>query len=261
MKQCPQCGSIYSDDTLNFCLTDRSSLVPVGDVDDAQTVIRERSAAPRTEVFHEPSPTIADTSAFPVSAGVSPVFKYLAIGLGLVLLLLTIGGFAAWSLLRSRSEQTVMANGANATPAIGARPVTTDNKNAANDNSNSNSSANKNAERSPTPTPAVSPTPNNDEEDPEDAPPPPDPGEGRINFKKGTDSKVFRGMVSNQRSYVLRTMSGQQLSASVSSPNRCVTFEGGSRSVSFATPSGDVGLTVFNSCDKPSAFTLSVRVR
>jgi hypothetical protein len=126
MKQCPQCGSIYSDDTLNFCLTDRSSLVPVGDVDDAQTVIRERSAAPRTEVFHEPSPTIADTSAFPVSAGVSPVFKYLAIGLGLVLLLLTIGGFAAWSLLRSRSEQTVMANGANATPAVGARPVTAD---------------------------------------------------------------------------------------------------------------------------------------
>ena len=260
MKQCPQCGSIYTDESLNFCLTDRANLVSVGDADDAQTVIRDRPAAQETAVIQGPATTVAETHELREASGVSPVFKYLAIGLGLFLVLLTIGGFAAWSLLRSRSEQTTsMANASNATPAVGARPVTTDNKNTP--NSNSNTSDNKNAERSPTPTPAGSPGRATDQEPADDEPPPPDPAEGRINFKKGTDNKVFRGMVSNQRSYVLRTMSGQQLSASVSSPNRCVTFEGGSGSVSMTTPSGDVSLTVFNSCDEPSSFTLSVKVR
>jgi hypothetical protein len=190
--------------------------------------------------------------------GVSPLFKYLAIGLGLFLLLITIGGLAAWSLMRSRADQTaVTGNGVNPTPAIGGRQSSPEPKNS---NENANAAGNRNAERSPSPTPVGSPTPDTPA-DARDDERPPDPATGRINFSKGADSKVFRGMVSDKRSYVLRTMSGQQLSATVSSPNHCVTFEGGSGSVSFTTPSGDVGLTVFNECDDPSAFTLTVKVR
>lgn len=43
MKKCPTCGSAYSDDSLNFCLTDGSPL-STGD-DPEETVVRARSPA------------------------------------------------------------------------------------------------------------------------------------------------------------------------------------------------------------------------
>src|SRR6476620_3257759 len=93
MKQCPQCGSTYSDDTLNYCLTDRTSLVPGSEAEDEATVIRDY-------------PSAAATQAIQAEPGVSPLFKYLAIGLGVLLLLLAGAGLAAWSFWNSRSEQT-----------------------------------------------------------------------------------------------------------------------------------------------------------
>ena len=255
MKQCPQCGSIYSDDTLNFCLTDRTSLVPFAEIDDTPTVIHDYPAAPETNIIPDRD-TIAATRSVPVSSGVSPVIKYLAIALGASILLLAIGGFAAWSLLRSASDQTTAtANNVEPTPAMAARQATNENK-----NSDANSSTNNNTERSPTPRPEPSSTPEGDTVA-DDETPPPDPGTGRIAFRKGTDSKVFSGMVTDRRSYVLRTMSGQRLSASVRSPDGCASLDGRGSSVQFTTPSGDVNLTVVNGCDKPSPFTLSVTVR
>src|SRR3954471_18388114 len=108
MKQCPQCGSMYSDDSLNYCLTDRAPLVPATISEEVPTVIRDYSAAPETKVIK-------------VEKGVSPIFKYLAVGLGILLLLLTGAGLAAWSLWNSRSEQTEQTSNA-ATPMSGTAP-------------------------------------------------------------------------------------------------------------------------------------------
>jgi hypothetical protein len=196
------------------------------------------------------------------TGGVSPAFKYAAIGLGALVLLLAIGGFAAWSLMKSRQDQTANnSNSTNQSPAIAGRQAQTEPRNTSNENTtNGNTSPTGIPERSPTPKPTATPErQETDDSDSEDRPP--DPGTGRITFQKGSDSKVFRGMVSDKRSYVLRTMSGQRLSARVNSPDGCVSFEGGAGSVGFTTPSGDVSLTVFNKCDEPSSFTLSVTVR
>jgi hypothetical protein len=254
MKQCPQCGSIYSDDTLNFCLTDRSGLVPFAENEDTPTVIRDHRAAPETHIITDRT-TVQETSI--VTGGVSPIFKYLALGLTAVILLMAIGAFAAWSFLRSGSGQTTAAaNTAEPTPETAARQATIENRNTANENT----STNKSSAKSPTPSPQPSATPDETKSGDDDTPPP-DPGTGRIAFKKGSDSKVFSGMVTDRRSYVLRTMSGQRLSASVRSPDGCVTLDGSGTSVEFTTPSGDVSLRVVNGCDKPSPFTLSVTVR
>lgn len=241
MKQCPQCGSTYSDDTLNYCLTDRTSLVPVEVPDEETTVIRPQSAARETQVL----------AAEP---GVSPVFKYLAIGFGIFLLLLAGAGLAAWSFWNSRSDQTAQQTLNVPTPEGGTAASRTP--------TNSNKETNRGESSTPVPSPSatrtavadVSPTP---------APKPPasDPGTGRISFKKGSTSQTMSGTLVHDRSFVLRTMAGQTLNARVSSRDGCVEFDGGGNSVGFTTPNGDVSLNLVNTCDEPAPFTMNVSVR
>ena len=241
MKECPQCGSTYSDDTLNFCLTDRTSLVSVPKPEGEDTVVRDYPAAETTRVVRvEPG-------------GVAPLFKYLAIGLGVLLLLLAGAGIAAWSFWNSRSDQLQQTSNA-APPAIGSGVAR-----GAGTTANTVNSANKDREVSETPpaakTPAPSPTP------PESDAPQKDAGSGRITFNRGSVSKSMSGTIVHNRTFVLRTMAGQSLTARVSSKDGCVEFDAGGNSVSFATPNGDVSLNLTNTCDDPTQFSMTVTVR
>ena len=234
MKQCPQCGSIYSDDTLNFCLTDRANLVPVidGEGEGETTVIREYPAAASTRVIR-------------TEAGVSPVFKYLAIGLGVLLLLLTGAGLAAWSFWNSRTEQSQQTSN-SATPIPGIAPSRPP----------ANTAANSRPETpSPTKTPIPTGTPVANDVPQKDA------GTGRITFNRGHVSQTVSGTILYKRSFVLRTMAGQALTARVTSRDGCVEFDGGGNSVDFETPNGDVSLDLTNTCDDPASFSMTVTVR
>jgi cytoskeletal protein RodZ len=234
MKQCPQCGSIYSDDTLNYCLTDRASLVPASMGQDTPTVVREYPVAPQTQVINSAS-------------GVSPVFKYVAVGLVVLLLMLAGAGLAAWMFWNSRTEQTQVPN-ASPTPAAGTTPSRTPSANAVVKSDNK-------AEPSPTKAPAASPTV------PVKDIPENDPGTGRITFRKGSVSQTVSGTAVHSRSFVLRTMAGQSLRATVTSARGCVEFDAGGSSVEFTTPSGDVSLDLRNTCGEPVAFSMTVTVR
>jgi len=220
---------MYSDDSLNYCLTDRASLVAMVTSEDVPTVIRDYSAAPETKVIR-------------VERGVSPIFKYLAVGFGILLLLLAGAGLAAWSLWSSHPEQTEQTMNA-ATPISGTAP-------------SRNSVKDPDRVETPTPpnTPASSPTVSKDTAKN-------DPGMARITFKKGSVSQSVSGTVVHKRSFVLRTMAGQSLRASVSSSSSCVEFSDGGDTVEFATPSGDVSLDLKNICGEPAPFTLRVTVR
>ena len=240
MKQCPQCGSTYSDDTLNFCLTDRTSLVSVPETDGEDTVVRDYPVGETTRV----------ASAGP---GVSPLFKYLAIGLGVLLLLLAGAGLAAWSFWNSRSELSQQTSNA-ASPAVGSGAAR-----AASNTGNAVNSANKDREVSETPSAVKTPVPSATQPPSEAAHK--DAGTGRITFNRGSVSKTMSGTLVHDRTFVLRTMSGQSLSAKVTSKDGCVEFDAGGNSVSFATPNGDVSLNLTNTCDDPAPFNMTVTVR
>ena len=99
----------------------------------------------------------------------------------------------------------------------------------------------------------------------DDPPEPPprfnDPGTARISFRRGNVGETVSGTVGRSRSYVLRTMSGQYLTANLSSSGNCAVFSGGSSSTGFNTASGDTRLTVTNNCDRPASYRMSVTVR
>lgn len=42
VKRCPKCNTAYTDQTLNFCLTDGTTLQLSGDGDEFETVLRNR---------------------------------------------------------------------------------------------------------------------------------------------------------------------------------------------------------------------------
>lgn len=96
MKQCPQCGKTYTDDHLNFCLDDGSSLVQSINSTEQETVVL-------------PSPRTTG-AATPVRKGVSPIFAYLLVGL---LALLAGGAIVGLIMWRSGSAPTTQNGSAN----------------------------------------------------------------------------------------------------------------------------------------------------
>ncbi len=120
---------------------------------------------------------------------------------------------------------------------------------------------------SPTPqptTPRPSPSPDSTPgERLDDVPNEPgsDPGITRITFRPGRAQETVEGTVRDQRSFLLTARPGQTLSARVDSSDDCVNFAEGDDSVRFRTQAGDNSLTLLNSCDTASRFTLSVRIR
>lgn len=103
MKQCPNCKTTYTDESLRFCLADGANLISAPDA--AETVRMSFANEPlRVNVPPDSAPTVFSPPIVqtpPVKKGVSPII----VGVLGVLLLLVIGLFAAYILLRARMDK------------------------------------------------------------------------------------------------------------------------------------------------------------
>jgi hypothetical protein len=88
-----------------------------------------------------------------------------------------------------------------------------------------------------------------------------DPPTTRITFHRGSVQETMAGNVIKKRVYVLRTLSGQFLYASVTSTGGCVLFSNGAAGVSYETNSGDSQLVIVNKCPSPASYKLTVSVQ
>jgi hypothetical protein len=243
MKRCPQCRQTFSDDYL-YCLADGTPLTYISDSPEETTVVR-------------PSPP-AQPPAQIVRQGVSPVFAYLAIGL----LAFVVGGaFVLW--LKSGTNLSPAAmNGSANTASNSAEPASNKEQDSLSrqkadlqgeqasierekqklaDERKTLEAQSKKPLEAPTPAPATEPT-------------------ARITFHKGSVQEMIYGSVASERNYVLRTRSGQYLSASVSSTGGCVVFNNGSTSTTYTTSSGDSSLTLVNNCGARTSFSMTIYV-
>lgn len=111
MKQCPNCKTTYTDDSLVYCLTDGANLYSLPPDAAAETVNMSFGNQPmRVNIPQDSAPTIfaAPQQNFQQPPQQQPQGK----GAGLIiagvlglLLLLAIGGFAAYLLLRSSEDK------------------------------------------------------------------------------------------------------------------------------------------------------------
>ncbi len=103
MKQCPNCKTTYTDESLRFCLADGANLISTPDM--AETVRMSFANEPmRVNIPPDSAPTVfaAPTAqTAPVKKGVSPII----VGILGILLLFVIGLFAAYILLRARTDK------------------------------------------------------------------------------------------------------------------------------------------------------------
>lgn len=237
MKRCPQCQQTFSDENI-FCLSDGTPLALFFEVRDEATVIR-------------PFPFV-QSPVEPIRKGVNPIFAYLAIGL---LALVAGGGIVLW--LKSENKFSPSAKNEIANVVANKEPdfVSPQNANLQDEqayiekerqklaNERRKLEALKNKPVEPlTITSGKPPT-------------------ARINFRKGSMQETISGSVGSERSFVLRTKSGQYLSASVSSNDGCVVFRGGSASTSYTTINGDNRLSLVNNCSGQASFSLTVYIR
>ncbi len=110
MKQCPACRTNYTDDTLQFCLSDGARLNAVED--DAKTIQMSAERHPiRVDFQNDSAPTIVPPSAVPAAKkGCSP----LIVGGLLIVLLFAFGGIAvAVYLLAPFGTKEIVAANAN----------------------------------------------------------------------------------------------------------------------------------------------------
>ncbi len=120
MKQCPVCKATYADETLNFCLSDGSTLFAI--VDEEQTrVISSGSNPVRVDFARETSPIFTPpvTSNQPATGGSSKTVALL-VGL-LALLILAFVGFAAFMLLKP-NDKTISNTTGTPTPTSSRTP-------------------------------------------------------------------------------------------------------------------------------------------
>jgi hypothetical protein len=234
MKRCPRCGQIYTDDLL-YCLQDGNELLPEYAETETPTVVRPPRPASQP-------------------AG-KPYLKYLAIAL-VALLAMGIAGAAGayfvWSKLSSGDDRPSGDPTPRPSPTAPAQPTRTP------------AFQNKEPQDTPTnverPTPPrnsanTNVTPNDDESDFVD------PGTTRINFRRGRVSETVSGRISEKRDFVLRTLTGQYLTARVTSDRDCVLFADGMSETEYVTPQGDSRLSLRNNCRAPVRFSLRVTVR
>ena len=247
MKRCPQCQQTFLDENL-YCLSDGTPLVPIFDAPEEATVIRPLP-------FIQQSPQTA-------RQGVSPMFAYLSIAL----LALVVGGAAIFWV---KSNSNVSPNTKN--EVVFANSNTTESSPNKDQNLLSQQKANlqneqesfekekqkladerkkleaqKNKSNEPLTYNQTSsqnyPT-------------------ARIKFRRGSVEETISGNIGSERSFVLYTLSGQYLSASVSSGNGCVVFANGSTSTSYTTSRGDSYLRLKNNCGGSASFNLTVYIR
>ncbi|MEQ1604490.1 MAG: hypothetical protein ABL999_06440 [Pyrinomonadaceae bacterium] len=252
MKRCATCNQTYTDD-LMFCLSDGTPLANLIEEVEQQTVIRPM---PAVETLKS-----ADSSG--------SIFKYIAAALGLLLILVLIGGAGmAWILWPRNGATPANSPAKNDLVNAAASPVPSPFRTSDNLNTNQSNLKDKEEalererrrladERKKLEDDKRLQTEKTELEPPRFN----DPGTARISFRRGSVGETVSGTVGRSRSYVLRTLAGQYLSASIRSAGGCVVFSGGSSSTGFTTGSGDTRLTVENNCDRPSTFSMSLTVR
>lgn len=254
MKRCPQCNHVYTDD-LSFCLSDGTPLLALLEDQDQATVVRSANRGPAA-----------------AKPGGSLWLKVLAVLAVLFFGFVVLAGIAAWVFWpRSTDTNTNTGNNSNRaspTPTLSPTPVPSPTRTiAANTDGNADDLKRQQDELDRERKRLEEERRRLEEEKnkpPATPRPPPrfnDPGTTRITFRRGSVGATTTGTVGRRRSFVLRTLNGQYLSASVSSPGGCVTFTSGGTSAGFATRQGDSFLYLRNNCDDPSRFSLSVTVR
>jgi hypothetical protein len=247
MKRCPKCSHVYADD-MSFCLSDGTPLVALLDDPDEPTVVRPL----RKEAVTQPA------------AASGLWLKILAAVVVLFFGLIVVAGVAAWILWPR--DVVVVPNGNNSnvltptptpirtlTPvptATGSGIVDTEREKLEQERTRLEEERRRLEEekRRPPATPDPPPRVN-------------DPGTARISFRRGGIGETVSGLIGRQRSYVLRTLNGQYLSASVHSTDGCVTFTDGGSSTGYPTRSGDSFLHLRNNCSEPVRFRMSVTVK
>lgn len=235
MKRCPRCGQIYTDDLL-YCLQDGNELLTEYAETETPTVVRPPRA--------EPQPTAKS------------YLKYLAIAL-IALLAMgfagAVGAYFVWNMLGGENDRAVSDPAPRPTPTATAQPTRTP---AFQNNEPQNSQANIERPAPPRNSANTNRTAENDDE-----PDFVDPGPTRINFRRGRVSETVSGRVSKRRDFVLRTSSGQNLTARINSERNCVVFPEGRSDLDFVTPQGDSRLTLINNCPATVPFRMNVTVR
>jgi hypothetical protein len=235
MKQCPQCNQAYSDDTLRYCLADGTPLIPVYSATEEPTVVL-------------PPATPAPITNKVVVGGVHPLFKYLAVGLAALLLLFVGVGLAVFLIWPINDRPAANNTEKAAIPAQSSTPA---------------ANISRTSAEQPVKAPVANPTMSEPRSPATPKPPQPvaDPGVTRITFRKGRVGETVSGNLNQKREFVLRTMAGQSLSASVRSANGCAVFDNGNSGITFTTLGGDTYLRVQNTCDDATRFSLTVTVR
>jgi len=254
VKQCPVCSRTYFDDSLSYCLADGTLLTEAADP--AETATFARPAEEPTVVRDRPG------TAVPVAAKSSGGMKVAIAGLvGVVLLLfLVVVVLLAVMWIRGRQDTSNSNSNANQVALLpGASPTSNSYRSTPVPAPTSSAVS---TPLSPPPTPVSTPPPDQRITDiPGQARNFKDPGTSRLKFRSGSVGETFRGTVSRQRSFVLRTLYGQYLTASIRSNGACVIFRQASTEIAFTTSQGDTSLTVVNTCAGPQEFTMSVTVR
>lgn len=247
MRRCPQCGQIYSDDLI-YCLQDGSSLLGASEAEETPTAVRP----PRPNVIVRRK---------------RPVAKYLALGLLALLGVAAagaVGAYFVWSSLgKPQNQETATADPTTPTPRRSPVIQTTPTATPKEDEKDQNGRlADQQRERERL---AEERREQNDleaeDQDVDSEPAFSDPGAARIRFRRGRVSETVSGRINRSRSFVLYTLSGQNLSASVRSDRNCVVLENGASSMSFTTSIGDSRVSVKNNCPRPARFDLTVTVR
>lgn len=176
MKRCPTCQSIYTDESLSYCLQDGSKLATVSDSASSADVTWQMSGAsrptgaepPPTEILRpEDIPTARVESPIPtreqqrarataidreqaaLSGAVSaPRSNAAVIALSVIvaLLLITLGGLIAWIMMRDKGQTETRIVGANSSNQVETRQ---ENTAPARANSNANPSTNTTPQPSP----------------------------------------------------------------------------------------------------------------
>jgi hypothetical protein len=247
MKRCPQCQQTFLDENL-YCLSDGTLLVPVFDAPEETTVITTSPFTPQ--------------SSQPVRQGVSSMFAYLSTAL----LALVVGGAVVlWvksdSNVSPYAKNEVALTNSNAielSPNKNQDLLSQQKANLQNEQESLEKEKQKladerkklEAQKNKSNEPMIY-----NQTSPQNYP------TARIKFRRGSVEETISGNIGSERSFVLNTLSGQYLSASVSSGNDCVVFANGSTNTSNTTSKGDSYLRLKNNCGGGTNFNLTVYVR
>ena len=253
MKRCSTCNAGYQDDTLSFCLNDGTPLVfatpvetPTAMITETDTVLRVAGArnSNESQVTH-----VSGIQPTPAPQRKSRVgLTILLTALGMLLLFVLIGVAGVLFYMNTGSPTVSNTNVQVVTPP---KPPTV-NAMTPNPYSTATPANVATPKTSPTVVPSVPRLPVRANY----------PPTKRLQFPKGSFTTSTSGEINpgDERHFVLACRSGQTLTATVAGGGGCVTTTSGGAIIRSTTTSGDNRVTVRNTCDTVTKFSLTVSV-